>query len=423
MAKKKLTLEDVLVPKEEIPYEVPENWCWVKLGSVIKVSSGKNLTKSKMNKDGTIPVYGGNGFVGYHDDFNIEESKIIIGRVGANCGNVHITDSKGWITDNAFIVSYNEKLLDKTYLYYLLSECDLGKYSNSSAQPVISGQKIYDVAIQVPPLAEQERIVKRIESLFEKVDKARKLVDEARDGFEKRRAAILEKAFSGGLTAKWREDNDVSDYRQTVLIKDVLNPMTTKKPNLENETFRYIDIDAVDNRKQEVGEPKVIDVSKAPSRASREVIEGDTLFSLVRPYLKNIAYIDKEFNDCIASTGFYVCRPNEKILSKYLYNILCSDRTISFYTNMMKGDNSPSIRKGEFESLDISLPSIEEQKEVIKIVDKLLESERSIEELCDLDEYIDMIKKSILAKAFRGELGSNNLDEESSIKLVEELIK
>lgn len=419
MAKKKLTLEDMLVPKEEIPYEVPENWCWVKLGTVIKVSSGKNLTKSKMNEDGNIPVYGGNGFVGYHDDFNVEESKIIIGRVGANCGNVHITDNKAWITDNAFIVSYDEKLFSKEYLYYLLSECDLGKYSNSSAQPVISGQKIYDVAIQIPSLAEQVRIVNRIESIFDKVDKAAGLVDEARGGFEKRRAAILERAFSGELTRKWREDNGVSDEWEIVSIKDILNPMTTKKPNVEDKTFRYIDIDAIDNKRQEVREPKVLEVSKAPSRASREVREGDTLFSLVRPYLKNIAYISDELNDCIASTGFYICRPNERILPKYLYNVLCSDNTINFYTSMMKGDNSPSIRKGEFESLEIKLPSIKEQREIIKIVDKLLESERNIAELCEIDGYIDMVRKSILAKAFRGELGSNDLEEDISIKAID----
>ena len=90
---------------------------------------------------------------------------------------------------------------------------------------------------------------------------------------------------------------------------------------------------------------------------------------------------------------------------------------------MMKGDNSPSIRKGEFESLEISLPSIDEQKEMIKVIDRLLEKERDIEELCNIEDYIDVIKKSILAKAFRGELGSNDLNEESSIELLRQLIK
>lgn len=433
MAKKKLMLEDMLVPKDEIPYEVPENWCWVRWGNLGEFIAGTGFKPKYQGFDNfEIPFYkvgslknvDENGFIVVDENTITEEMRlelkaklipknsILFAKVGEAIKlNRRALTIKNCCIDNNTMSFQTKENINYRYIYYWSKTIELYDYSNATTVPSIRKSDLEQIPIPLPPLAEQERIVNRIESLFEKVDRAAELVDEARDSFEKRRAAILERAFSGELTKKWREENGVSDDWEVVSIKNILNPMTTKKPNIEDKTFRYIDIDAIDNKKQVVREPKLLEVAKAPSRASREVREGDTLFSLVRPYLKNIAYIDKEFNDCIASTGFYVCRPNERILPKFLYNILCRDKTISFYTSMMKGDNSPSIRKGEFESLEISLPSIDEQKEMIKVIDKLLEKERDIEELCNIEDYIDVIKKSILAKAFRGELGSNNLNE------------
>ncbi|MFY9161131.1 MAG: restriction endonuclease subunit S, partial [Paludibacteraceae bacterium] len=96
--------------------------------------------------------------------------------------------------------------------------------------------------------------------------------------------------------------------------------MTSKKPT--NGTFTYIDINAIDNSKNCIVNPKVLEASNAPSRASREVKSGDTLFSMVRPYLMNIAYVDNQYKNSIASTGFFVCRPNELLFPKFLYYLM-----------------------------------------------------------------------------------------------------
>lgn len=424
MVKKKMTLEEKLEEAivKDIPYEVPENWVWTKLGTILKVSSGKGLTAKDMNAEGDIPVYGGNGVTGYHDQAIYDTSKLIIGRVGAQCGNIHITSFPCWITDNALVVEYEKKIVNEKYLYHALKELNLGSYSTSSAQPVISGAKIYNIKIPIPPLKEQQRIVDKIESLFEKLDKANELIEEARDNFEKRKSAILEKAFRGELTKEWRKENGLTDEYGKYILKDLLKPMTNKKPSQSEEYFRYIDIDSVDNKKQVVGNPKIIETKKAPSRASREVTKGDIVFSTVRPYLKNIAYITEELEDCIASTGFYICRCREMLDSRFLYRMLCSDRVLNYYTSLMKGDNSPSIRKSEFEGLSINLPSLEEQKEIVKIIDKLLQEESKIEEITYLEEQIELIKKSILAKAFRGQLGTNSEEDESALELLKEIL-
>lgn len=90
----------------------------------------------------------------------------------------------------------------------------------------------------------------------------------------------------------------------------IFMPMETQKPI--GEIFRYIDIDSIDNKQQVVSEPKAMPVIKAPSRASRKLHNGDTIFSMVRPYLKNIAYIDETISDSIASTGFYILHTKKK---------------------------------------------------------------------------------------------------------------
>ncbi|MDY5681926.1 MAG: restriction endonuclease subunit S [Treponema sp.] len=121
---------------------------------------------------------------------------------------------------------------------------------------------------------------------------------------------------------------------------EIFNPMKSRKPT--GDTFRYIDIETIDNKKHKVVKPKVLSVSDAPSRASREVSTGDVLFSLVRPYLENIALINEENQDCIASTGFFICKPNEVINPNYLFFLMTSNYVVQGLNQFMKGDNSPS---------------------------------------------------------------------------------
>jgi type I restriction enzyme S subunit len=88
---------------------------------------------------------------------------------------------------------------------------------------------------------------------------------------------------------------------------------------------------------------KELGVSDAPSRASRAVYVGDTLFSMIRPYLENIAYVNENYKNCIASTGFFVCKQNQILYSKFLYYLMLSSYVIDGLNAFMKEDNSPSI--------------------------------------------------------------------------------
>lgn len=313
------------------------------------------------------------------------------------------------IASTGFYVCTPREFVDSRYIYNLMKSPyvvdGLNLFMKGDNSPSIRSNDIEQFLFPIPPtLAEQQRIVNRIESMFAKLDEAKEKAQNVVDSFETRKAAILHQAFTGNLTAKWRKENGISDDSwEEKILGEMLFPMTSKIPS--GETFRYIDIDAIDNANQIVESPKLIEVSNAPSRASRGLMENDVLFSMVRPYLKNIAVIDVSLSDCIASTGFYVCRCKPELNHLYLYNLLCSKDAIDYLMQFMKGDNSPSIRKDDLLGMMINLPSIPEQQEIVRILDSTLEKERTANSAAEqVLEQIDLLKKSILARAFRGEL-------------------
>ena len=138
----------------------------MRLGSIINIKSGDGLTSNQMCSKGNIPVYGGNGITGYHDKANIDEETIVIGRVGYYCGCVHLTPKVAWVTDNAFIVTYPEQSILREFLMLILTIVNQNKSDNGTAQPVISGKKIYPALVPIPPLQEQHKIIRRLTELM-----------------------------------------------------------------------------------------------------------------------------------------------------------------------------------------------------------------------------------------------------------------
>ena len=148
--------------------------------------------------------------------------------------------------------------------------------------------------------------------------------------------------------------------------KYLFEPMKSTKPT--GLTFKYIDIEAIDNRRQCISKIKEVNTTEAPSRASRYTEIGDVVFSMVRPYLRNIAKVSN--NKCIASTGFYVCRASKLMISDYCYYLMISDYVVNGLNQFMKGDNSPSINKNDIENWCYPLPPYEEQQRIVNAINK-----------------------------------------------------
>ena len=208
------------ITKDEIPYDLPQGWEWVRLGNIIKISSGNFLPAEKMNQNGKIPVYGGNGINGYHDEYLIDKPTLIIGRVGFYCGCVHLSKGKAWVTDNAFITQFSENNIDIKFLQWLLIFSDLGKNDNATAQPVVSGKKIYPLVVPLPPLAEQKRIVEKLEEILPLVDeygKNEEILSEMNQKLPKQiRQSILQYAVQGKLVEQNPQDEPASELLKRI---------------------------------------------------------------------------------------------------------------------------------------------------------------------------------------------------------------
>ena len=180
----------------EKQFDLPDGWVWCRLGELIKISSGDGLTAKDMTKGGDYPVFGGNGINGYHDKFNVSKPTIVIGRVGALCGSVHVTPESAWVTDNAFVTYYPEAAINSQWLEKLLIALDLRIRARETAQPVISGKRVYPINIGFASIDEQQAIVERVNKLMAMIDELEKQVTERKDKSERLMQSVLREAFS-----------------------------------------------------------------------------------------------------------------------------------------------------------------------------------------------------------------------------------
>ena len=206
--------------------------------------------------------------------------------------------------------------------------------------------------------------------------------------------------------------------------RHIFLPMQSTKP--EGEYFTYIDIDAVNNKANIVDKPKRLPCSRAPSRAIRKLEQNCILFSMVRPYLKNIALIGYEHKDAIASTGFYVIRPCSVLYPQYIFKLLLSAYVVDGLNQYMKGDNSPSINNEHIESYLYPIPPYCEQSRIVEKLDGVLpivaKYDWSQSELDKLNEQLyERLKKSILQEAIQGKLVPQDPNDESASVLLERI--
>jgi type I restriction enzyme S subunit len=189
--KKKAQLKELDALAQSIFYEMFGNpvendrgWEVKKFKDCYKLTSGKNLT-AKQIVDGDYPVYGGNGIVGYHNDYNLDGDNIIIGRVGALCGNVRNVLGKSFITDNAFILTKLETGIN-VFVLYLLRIHDLRQYARDALQPVISNAGFQNIEIILPPLSLQQQFAEKIEKIEKQKELIRKSIEEVEMLFNSR---------------------------------------------------------------------------------------------------------------------------------------------------------------------------------------------------------------------------------------------
>ena len=457
MAKKKqieLTIEEklqnALVSKEEQPYKIPNNWCWTYFKDIFYIENGYAFKKIDYKKEG-IPLVRisniENGIVNINEciyvnklekneeKYVIEKGDLLIALSGATTGKngVYYLDEIAYLNQRIgnIKIKNKEKVLNEYRNYYIaLKNEDILNLAYGGAQPNISPKVIEFISIPLPPIKEQQRIVNRIEFLFVKLDRAKELIENTLAQFEQNKMAILHKAFIGELTAKWRKENniDLSSWENGILMDFCkINPKKINTKEFDDDMIvSFIPMPCVSDIWGKIIKKELRKLGEV-KKGYTNFCEGDVLFAKITPCMENgkSAIVDKLENDIgFGSTEFYVLRCDEnKLNNKYLHYFVRQKTFRDEAKGEMTGAvGQQRVPKTFLENYKMKVPTIEEQQEIVNILDKLLAKYNKIKNLEQQLEKIELLKKAILAKAFRGELGTNNPDEESAENLLKEIL-
>ncbi len=453
MPKKKtaLTIEErlqqALVPAEEQPYEVPENWVWVRLGEVNKYVSKSVNPISEPDK--IFELY---SVPSMADDYpeiiagsDIGSSKQSVCKEDVLLCKINPRINRVWkvsqFTDNELIASsewiiIRNNHINANYLMY----CFQSKYFREFMLSNVSGvggslmraqpKYVQTYPIPLPPLSEQQRIVERIEELLAKLDEAKERLQEVADSFAVRKAAILHKAFTGELTKQWRLENGVSDESwEDKLLGDVctVNPKKIDAKNLDdNLEVSFVPMAAVSDVLGEIVNHEVKNLQDVRTGFTN-FSKGDVIFAKITPCMENgkSAIVGPLVNDIgYGSTEFYVLRCKEELNNKYLYHMVRNTTFRAEAKAVMTGVvGQQRVPKTFLQEYQLLLPTLSEQHEIVRLIDDLLARERAAQQAAEQAlASIDLMKKSILARAFRGELGTNKASEASALELLKQVL-
>lgn len=178
--------------------KIPEHWEVKRLKYVLKINSGEGIKSEEIKPDGTYPVYGGNGIVGFTENYNSETTEIVIGRVGAKCGNVRLVSGSKWISDNALVANLISNV-DIQFLSIQMINMDLNKMANQNAQPLITGTMVKEREAVFPPFEEQQSIVHHIETETARIDAKKAKTEKLIELLTEYRTALISEVVTGKI--------------------------------------------------------------------------------------------------------------------------------------------------------------------------------------------------------------------------------
>ena len=413
---------------------MPENWCWTFLTkgfAECKDSYRKPINATeRAERIGDIPYYGATGQVGWIDDYLTNEELVLLGEDGAPFldllkDKAYIITGKAWVNNHAHILKSYFGHIGNLYLLNYLNIFSFTGYVNGTTRLKLTQSSMDTIPVPLPPIDEQQRIVNRIESLFSKLDEAKEKAQAVVDGFEDRKAAILHKAFTGELTEKWREENKES-FRRTVSVKSICHSLkygTASKSsqfgeiavirmgNLQNGEIEWANLvysnNEEDNKKYRLSVNDVLfNRTNSAEHVGKTSIYRGELPAIYAGYLIKLDY------DHTIIKGDYL-------------NYLLNSPEAKEYCNQVKSDavNQSNINAQKIGAFQIPLIGMDEQDEVVRIIHSVLEFEKQAKDSAEaVIDQIDTMKKSILARAFRGELGTNDPSDEPAIELLKRVL-
>lgn len=431
MAKKQLTIEEklqaALVPAEEQPYKVPDNWCWWKLKSFSEIRTGKK-DANYGTENGKYLFFTCASAPIRCDGYSFEGKSILLAGNG-DIGNISLYEGKFEAYQRTYVLDI-EKSLSTEYVYYYF-KYKWVDYNNDkmygSAIPYIRLGNLKEFPLPVPPVKEQNHIVSIIESFFAKLDEAKEKIQEVLDGADLRRAAILHQAFTGKLTEKWRRENGVSDdSRETSNVKSICNSLKygTAKKSVQDGDVAVLRMGNLQNGEIDWG--SLVYSNDQDDIEKYSLKDGDVLFNRTNSaeLVGKTSIYRGERPAIYAGYLIKLDYKRDKIIGDF-FNYMLNSPKAKEYCNKVKTDgvNQSNINAKKIGAFEFDVPTILEQQEIVRLLDNLLSREQSTVTACEEAlTIIDTLKKSILARAFRGELGTGDPSEASAKELLQEIL-
>ena len=505
-------LKKALIPVDEQPYTIPSNWVWTRLGNMgdyKKGPFGSSLTKSMFVEKGvdTIKVYEqknaiqkdakiGNYYITKDyfleamTGFEVKPNDIIVSCAGT-IGETYILPNnaeKGIINQALMKISLKDSIEKNYYLQYFdyfLKEESKEKSKGTAMKNIPPFKVFKEFPFPLPPLNEQKRIVEKLDFLFEKTKRAKEIIEKIKIDIENRKISILDRAFKGTLTSKWRNENKTSDVKELLKsineekikkweedclqaekdgnkkpkkptiteVKDMIVPVD-EQPYKLPDSWVWVRLgDLGDYKKGPFGSSltksmfveKGVDTIKVyeQKNAIQKDIKIGNYYITKDYFLEAMTGFEVKPNDiivsCAGTVGETYIIPNnaEKgIINQALMKITLIEQIhkkyyLEYFDYFLKEEsrrqsqgtaikNIPPFKI--FKEFPFPLPPLEEQQEIVRVLDEVLENENKVKELLELEERIDILEKSILHKAFKGELGTQNSSDESAMELLKNIL-
>nr|WP_272930775.1 restriction endonuclease subunit S [Bacillus velezensis] len=444
-------LEEAVVPDEEQPYEVPENWVWTKLECVFEqvkeqiqpTGNEKYIGLEHMNKGGGILEVGNTEGV-KSKKVVFKKNDVLYGKLRPYL-NKHAHVEFDGVASTDILVYRNKNISTNKLLNMYLGLPQVLQYANENSNginlPRVSPKAMDNMHFPLPPLSEQKRIAEKVERLLSKIEEAKQLIEEAKETFELRRAAILDKAFHGELTRKWREENQC-DKLEPIEQSGNLGPFKLPHGWEWKKLGEIGELQRGKSKHRPRNDPKLFGgeypfIQTGDVARSSDYVEdfSQTLseFGYNQSKLFPIGTVCITIAANIADTAilkFPCCFP-DSVVGFVPFEEIVSSEFVHYYISTIKNDlehyapatAQKNINLKILNEVLVPVPSLREHEVIMDKIKNLLDKEYEASQYLFLENSIKLLKQSILSKAFRGELGTNDPSEENAIELLKEVLR
>ncbi|WP_232507049.1 restriction endonuclease subunit S [Idiomarina piscisalsi] len=382
-------------------------WSYIELSQICDILDKRRKPITKKNRvPGPYPYFGASGVLDYVDDFIFDEELVLLGEDGAKWGegenSAFSISGKTWVNNHAHVLRPDrDKILDSWLIYYL-NASDLSPFISGMTVPKLNQGRLREIEIPIPPISEQKRIVAILDEAFADIDKARALternLENARELFESYLQSVLTDHFCDA------EEVNLGDEI------DLLTGFAFKSKDYSTDA-NAIPLVRGDNIIQ--GSLRWKGVKRWPMESSGEYSKyylerNDLVLAMDRTWVKagmKFAIINSDDLPALLVQRVARLRCLETLLPKYLYYLLGSKLFEKYVLSIQTGLGVPHISGKQIQAFRFKRPNVDQQKKVIAALTSVSENAKHLcENYSSKLETLDELKKSLLQKAFTGEL-------------------